>query len=34
MYSVAKDFDSVTKNITLKYSICKFDIIYRAKYFL
>lgn len=31
MYSVEKDFDSVTKNITLKYSVCKFGIIHRAK---
>lgn len=33
-YSVKKDFDSVTKNITLKYSVCKFDITHTAKFFL
>lgn len=33
LYSVEKDFDSVTKNITLKYSVCKFDITHTAKFF-
>ena len=33
IYSVEKDFDSVTKNITLKYSVCKCDITHAAKIF-
>lgn len=33
MYLVEKDFDSVTKNIPLKYSICKFDSTHAAKFY-